>query len=326
MKKLLLLFLSAVLVFSLVACVETNTLSDSDTTDGNSDISQTENGSEAQSGENSSELSQSEQSETDDDAIINTAEGLWEKIEGCWYSDNGRFAYFTYNDGNPAFISGTWENPIPLGRGPAEVTSVTVFDGYYTLSLTYPAVSEDAADEQDLRPIQYTMGLDISGFENGVIRIEAPEDDWRDYTFGGYSYDDAYDAANDVQYATFAEMQEFWTLLTGYWNGDDGRFVCFDQKDSSTLIFMQGVWDSDTRGWGEFEKAMSGATDLPTEFVVYYPPVSDELNGDLPGEYVRISVDWMELETDGHIFVKTGENGDWVKYTFAGDTETEARG
>ena len=65
---------------------------------------------------------------------------------------------------------------------------------------------------------------------------------------------------------------------------------------------MQGTWDSGTRGWGEFEKEMSGAMDLPTEFIVYYPPVSNELHGDLPAEYVRVSVDWMEVETHKRIY------------------------
>lgn len=346
-KKLLCLLLVAVLTIFLAACGEMDIPFGSDDTDVNSGISQTDSNESqvsesgestdpsqseqditdpSQSEQNSTEPSQPKQSTPDGDTLINTAEGIWDKIEGCWYSADGRFAYFTYNDGKPAFLSGTWENPIPARRDPADVTSLTVFDGFYTLSLTYPAVSGDAADEQDLRPLLYTMGLDISNAEQGVIRIEAPEDKWRDYTFGGRSYDDAYDAANSVQYATFAEMQEFWTWLTGYWNGDNGKFVCFDQADSSSLLFMQGIWYSGTRGWGEFEKAMSGAMDLPTEFVVYYPPVSNELHGDLPGEYVRISIDWMEVETHNRIYVKIGDNGEWMTYSYAGATEEEARG
>ncbi len=59
---------------------------------------------------------------------------------------------------------------------------------------------------------------------------------------------------------------------------------------------MQGIWDSGTRGWGEFEKAMSGTMDLPTEFVVYCPPVSNELHGDLPSEMGERS---LNFDTNG---------------------------
>ena len=249
---------------------------------------------------------------------LSPEEILWEKIAGCWIGDDGRFAYFTYADGIPAFLGGFWENPQPYRRDTATVS------GLYTMNLTYPPVSGDAADSLDLKELRYTMMVDISGLDHGTITVEAPDDTLRTYTFGGYSYADAYDASHNVQYATFAQMQEFWSWLTGYWNSDDGSFVCFNQKDSNSLIFMEGIWDSGSRGWADFEKAMSGSKDLPTEFVVYYPPVSNELDGDLPAEYVRVFVDWMEMETHGHIYVRMGENGEWIKYTFAGYTEAEA--
>ena len=256
---------------------------------------------------------------------LSPEEILWEKIAGCWIGDDGRFAYFTYADGIPAFLGGFWENPQPYRRDPATVSGLYQHSsGMYTMNLTYPPVSGDAADSLDLKELRYTMMVDISGLDHGTITVEAPDDTLRTYTFGGYSYDDAYDASHNVQYATFAQMQEFWSWLTGYWNSDDGRFVCFDQKDSNSLIFMEGIWDSGSRGWADFEKAMSGSMDLPTEFVIYYPPVSNELDGDLPAEYVRVFVDWMEMETHGHIYVRMGGNGEWIKYTFAGYTEAEA--
>ncbi len=259
------------------------------------------------------------------EVALSPEEILWDKIGGCWIGDEGRFVYITYNDQGPAFWSGFWENPQPYRRDPAAVSALNnLGGGLYTMSLTYPPVSGDAADSQDLNPLRYTLALDISGLEAGILRVEAPEDQWRSYTFGGYSYDDAYDASHNVQYANFTQMQEFWQWLTGYWNSDDGRFVCFDQKDNDSLIFMEGIWDSGSRGWADFEKAMSGSMDLPTEFIVYYPPVSNELDGDLPAEYVRVFVDWMEMETHGHIYLRMGENGEWIKYTFAGYTEAEA--
>ena len=92
------------------------------------------------------------------------------------------------------------------------------------------------------------------------------------------------------------------------------------------MLFVQGIWDSGTRGWAEYERTMSGTMDLPTEFVVYYPPVFNELHGDLPAEYVRVSVDWMEVETHKRIYVKVGDNGEWITYSYAGETEEEARG
>lgn len=252
-------------------------------------------------------------------------EDLWFKLSGCWAGEEGRFVYFTYNDGEPAFLSGVWENPIPYRRDPAAVSALNdLGNGLYTMSLTYPPVSEDAADSQDLQPLRYTLMLDISELEQGSVTVEAPEDTLRSYSFGGYSYDDAYDASNNIQYAGFDQMQEFWLWLNGYWNGSDGKFVCFDSKDSNTLLFMQGIWDSGTRGWGELEKAMSGYMDIPMIFVVYYPPVSNELDGDLPGQYVEVYVDHMEVETHRNIYVKIGEDGAWEKYSFAGHTEAEA--
>lgn len=255
-----------------------------------------------------------------------TADALWDKLAGCYTCGSDRFVYFTYNDEGPAFLCGFWDNPVPYNRAPASVTNVEALGGdRYVLTLVYPPNEENAADEQDLRPLEYTIALQTDELHKGIVCMETPESsDFEYYTFSGYSYDDAYDATNQVIYASFAEMQEFWSWLRGYWNSEDGRFVCFDQKDSNSLIFMEGIWDSGTRGWADFEKAMSGYMDLPMEFVVYYPPISNELDGDLPGEYVRVIVDWMEVETHGHIFVKMNENGEWIKYTFAGYTEAEA--
>ncbi len=252
-------------------------------------------------------------------------EALWDKLSGCWVGDEERFVYFTYNDDGPAFLSGFWENPVPYNREPASVTSVTdLGGGRYVLNMTYPPNEENAADSQDLRPLDYTIGVEIQELHKGVIHVEAPEDGWRYYSFGGYSYDDAYDGNHDVQYATFAEMQQFWQWLGGYWNSDDGRFICFDQADSNSLVFMEGIWNSGSRGWGEFEKAMSGYMDLPMKFVIYYPPVENELDGELPSAYLMVYLDFTEMETNGSISVKLDENGVWRKYHYAGASYEEA--
>ena len=257
-------------------------------------------------------------------AVRETPESLWDKLGGCWVAvDSDRFAYFTYTDDGPAFWSGEWENPIPYRREAASVTGLTAFEGgIFTLSVTYPPIEEDAADEQDLRPLLYTMALDISRLEEGVIRVEAPEDQWRDYTWGGVSYDDAYDASySATPYATFAEMQELWTELGGYWVDNDGRFIYFDQMDSNTLLFGSGVRNA---GWGQgmgtFEKAMTSIGDIPLEFIIYYAPIENELDGSLPAWYQRVYLDITDLYAENTLHVKLGEGGEWIAYTYAGDT------
>ena len=262
---------------------------------------------------------------TDTREVSGKAQELWDQLSGCWGGDEDRFVYFTYADGYPALLCGTWENPQPYGRDPALVDSVAdLGGGRYVLNVTYPPVSGDAADSLDLTPLEYSLGLDLSELHKDIIFMEAPDDEWRYYSFGGYSYDDGYDAFNQVVYASFAQMQEFWRELTGYWNGEDGRFLCFDQMDSNTLVFMEGIWDSGTRGWGTFEKAMSGYMDLPMKFIIYYPPVSNELDGDLPAEDLVVYLDYMEMETHNRISVKLGENGPWRWYYYAGSSEQEA--
>ena len=257
-------------------------------------------------------------------AVRETPESLWDKLGGCWVAvDGDRFAYFTYTDDGPAFWGGPWENPIPYGRKAAVVTGLTAFEGgIFTLSVTYPPNEENAADEQDLRPLRYTMALDISQLENGVIRVEAPEDQWRDYTWGGVSYDDAYDAAySATPYATHAEMQELWTELSGYWVDNDGRFILFDQMDSNTLLFMDGVREAGGgRGYGTFEKAMTSFGEIPMEFIVYYPPVENELDGAFPALDLRVCLDITDLYTKHTLHVKLGEGGEWIAYTYAGYT------
>jgi len=253
-----------------------------------------------------------------------TPESLWDKLGGCWVAvDGDRFAYFTYTDDGPAFWSGEWENPIPYRREAASVTGLTAFEGgIFTLSVTYPPIEEDAADEQELRPLLYTMALDISELENGVIRVEAPEDQWRDYTWGGVSYDDAYDASySATPYAAFAEMQGLWTELGGYWVDNDGRFIYFDQMDSNTLLFMDGVREAGGgRGYGTFEKAMTPLGNIPLEFIIYYPPVENELDGAFPALDLRVAVDITDLYAENTLHVKLGEGGEWVAYTYAGDS------
>ncbi len=253
---------------------------------------------------------------------------VWELIFGCWGDEetDERFVYFTYSGEDEVFLSGEWGNPIPFGRDAAFVSSAVYLEGdIYIISIEYPPNEENAADSLDLRPLTYTVTLDISELENGRITVEAPDDIQRTYVYKGESYSDVLEERENVQYATFDEVQELWTKLTGYWNGDDGRFICFDQMDSNTLIFMEGIWDSETRGWGEFEKAMSANGAQPMKLVIYYPPVSNELVGELPFEYVAVYVGYTELEANNRISVKIDENGVWMTYSYAGETEEEAR-
>ena len=50
---------------------------------------------------------------------------LWSKLYGCWSTTDEKFAYFTYADGKPAFIGGTWENWIPYSWSAGIVTALT---------------------------------------------------------------------------------------------------------------------------------------------------------------------------------------------------------
>ena len=345
MRKVLSFLLCAVLLISLAACEDMTiniSFSTPETTEGTVaetvPTTETTEPAASQSGTDGTEPPVKDTNTTPTEHLVPSTDPseppvtqspvqmLWDRLAGCYTCGSDRFVYFTYKDEGPAFLSGFWDNPVPYNRAPASVTHVEDLGGErYVLTLVYTPNEENAADEQDLRPLEYTVALQTDELSKGIVYMETPENSgFEYYTFAGYSYDDAYDASHNVQYATFAQMQEFWSWLTGYWNSDDGRFVCFDQKDSNSLIFMEGIWDSGSRGWADFEKAMSGYMDLPMEFVVYYPPISNELDGDLPGEYVRVIVDWMEVETHGHIFVKMDENGEWIKYTFAGYTEAEA--
>ena len=176
-----------------------------------------------------------------------SAEELWQKLAGCWTAADERFAYFTCGDDGPTFWSGQWETPIPYRREAAKVSAslTDLGDGLYTVEITYPPASE-AADAQELRPISYTLTLDLSGLErDGKISIQAPEDQLRQYAWGGASYDDAYDSVHDIQYASFAEMQNLWGKLDGYWGSEDGRFVVFGQTDDTTLSFQEGMLDAE---------------------------------------------------------------------------------
>lgn len=360
MKRLLALLLALVLVLSLAACVggnedtpsagenkkpdtsqqEQNNLN-SDTAEENSESSEGEMQFSEDGGSESSETPESipekdntfsgelepappQNTEGPSSTVWNTPEDLWAHLGGCWVDESGdRFVYFSYTDDGPAFWSGNWENPIPLRREAAAVTGLTAFEGgIYTLSITYPPIDEDAADEQDLRPLLYTISLDISDLDKRVIRAEAPEDQWREYAWGGVSYDDAYDASNSsTPYATFAEMQALWTELSGYWTNDEGMFIFFDQKDTDTLLFGNGIRDA---GWGQglgtFEKAMTPIGEIPLEFFVYYAPIENELDGVLPARHQRVYLDIMDLYTKNTIYARLGENGEWISYIYVDDT------
>ena len=338
MNKFLCVILTLGLLFTLAACdditihVDFGKSTEAPTGDTTQTTAPTEqpltqgtSATEAPTEEQTTAKQPTEETPTENQQVSSKAEELWDQLAGCWAGDEDHFAYFTYADGYPALLCGTWENPQPHGRDPALVDDVAdLGGGRYVLNITYPPVSGDAADSLDLTPLKYSLGLDLSELHKDTIFLEAPDDEWRYYSFGGYSYDDAYDAYNQVDYASFAEMQEFWRELTGYWNSDDGRFLCFDQMDSNTLVFMEGVWDSGTRGWGNFEKAMSGYMDLPMKFIIYYPPVSNDLDGDLPAEDLVVYLDYMEMETHDRISVKLGENGPWRWYYYAGSSEQEA--
>lgn len=237
---------------------------------------------------------------------------LWEEISGCWVCED-RFVYITWTDDGPAFLSGIWDAPIPYNRDAAQVDSaINLSNGLYTLSLSYPPVTGDAADSQDLQSMLYTLALDVSTLDDGILRVEAPEDRWRDYTYAAVSYSDAWDALFIREYASFAQMQSFWTELTGRWVSQDGHFVEFDQADNQTLLFMTGRLDAGAgRGWGIYEKTLNAMGDIPMTIIISYPPFESELEGSLPADTLTFELDMMEIHTHNRLPIRF-EGEDWI--------------
>ena len=59
------------------------------------------------------------------------------------------------------------------------------------------------------------------------------------------------------------------------------------------------------------------------EFVVYYAPIENELDGSMPARYQSVFLDIMDLYTKDTLYVQLGEDGEWVAYTYAGYTLDE---
>ena len=255
-------------------------------------------------------------------------QALWETLRGCWTAADERFAYFTYEDGEPAFFGGIWESEALFRRGNGLVTGLVAHsDREYTVTVTYPPVEDgNAADEQETREMVWSFELDVGreGIDES-IRLNDADGMTRQYAWGGHSYDDAYDSVHDIQYASFDEVRNEWSELTGYWNSEDGRFIAFDQMDSNTLLFQEGVWEAGGgRGWGTFEKAMTAMGEIPMEYIIYYPTVENEMDGVLPELSQPIYVDITDLYTKRMLHVQIGEDGQWRAYVNAGETAEEA--
>lgn len=256
---------------------------------------------------------------------------LWETLRGCWTATDERFAYFTYEDGEPAFFGGIWESEALFRRGNGLVTGLVAHsDREYTVIVTYPPVEDgNAADEQETREMVWSFELDVGreGIDE-TLRLNDADGVTRQYAWGGVSYDDAYDSVHDIQYASFEEMQPLWSELTGYWNSEDGnRFVIFDQEDSNTLLFQEGVWDSGGgRGWGTYEKSMTAMGEIPMEFIIYYPTTGDEnhIDGLLPELSQPVWLDITDLYTKERIYLKIGNYDEWTAYIYSEKTAEEA--
>ncbi len=116
---------------------------------------------------------------------------LWNLLEGCWDSGD-YFAEFSWRDGIPVLLSGRWGEPIPYNREAGEVYSLTNFNDIgYTFGITYPPNEENAADEQDLRPIPATvmLGLDDFALESTIV-LELPSEYYGVFAYCGNSYED----------------------------------------------------------------------------------------------------------------------------------------
>lgn len=328
MKKALAILLACTLFFLLAACGERSpALMSNDTPPA------TQNGSQTAQSSGDVPPPEPERSESVPPAASGkpaSAEELWQKLDGCWTAADERFAYFTCDDYGPAFWSGQWENPIPYRREAAKASAdlTDLGDGLYTVEITYPPATE-AADAQELRPLSYTLTLDLSGLErDGKISLKAPEDQMRQYAWGGASYDDACDSVHDVQYASFAEMQNLWGELDGYWDSEDGRFVVFGQTDDATLSFQEGMLDAgEGRGAGTFEKAMTAMGESPIQLIVHYPAIGEEnqMDGPLPELFLPVYLDTTALSSQGTLGIKIGDEGVWSDYLYAGERMEDLR-
>lgn len=325
MKRIFPLVLACALMFSLAACGgEIAGPANSDT-----DISQTpESGDPVRSDTQAPESAQPDlpgplRSQKAD------IKALWENLYGCWTAADERFAYFTYQDGMPAFWGGVWESEAVFRRGSGLVTKLIPHsDREYTVTVTYPPVEDgNAADAQETREMVWSFELDVGreGIDE-TIRLNDFDGVTRQYAWGGVSYDDAYDSVHDFQYASFEEVRNEWIEMAGYWNGEDGRFVAF-ALDGDALLFQEGVWESGGgRGWGTFEKAMVATGHIPMEYIIYYPPIGEENWNDcpLPELSQPIYVDIIDLYTKRMLHIQIGEDGQWMAYVYAGETAEEA--
>ncbi len=116
---------------------------------------------------------------------------LWNLLEGCWDSGD-YFAEFSWRDGIPVLLSGRWGDPVPYNREAGEVYGLTNFNDIgYTFGITYPPNEENAADEQDLQPILYTivLGLDDYAMEQTIV-LELPVSYYGTFAYCGGSYEE----------------------------------------------------------------------------------------------------------------------------------------
>ena len=243
------------------------------------------------------------------ETALTPEEALWAQLAGCWVGGDDRFAYFTYVNGAPGFLGGFWGNPQPYGRDPATVSGLYQHSsGMYTMNLTYPPVSGDAADSQDLRELSYTLMVDISTLDQGTITVEAPDDTLRTYTYGGDSYEEAYAAVYGGE-ATFDGLYDVWHRLVGYWITNSEVYAVLDMADSHTAVFHYGWWETEFDSGEQIVRELTASGE-------------EEMTATLADGGIVV-IDYSGLERDGKIRIKIGDQ-EWMQCANGGGSAQEA--
>ncbi len=248
---------------------------------------------------------------TEAPAVELTIPALWDMLGGCWIGPDEHFAYFTYADGVPAYLTGLWDAPEPVNRGSGIVNLLLDRgDDQYSVDMTYPPI-EGATDRFGANTYDAVVHIDLSRLEQDhVLLILGSNEQWLPYVWGGASYDDAYDAAHDTNpWMTFDHAQDIWLKMMGSWGCAEGEVITFEQMDSSTLLFEHHPVGTQAGRYGTLDRILEGTTETTLCCQIYYPA-----EGDQPEVYEYVLIDIYDLATIGIPAVQIGEEGELCLY------------
>ena len=153
------------------------------------------------------------------------------------------------------------------------------------------------------------------------LRVKLGNGEWKQYTYAGATFDEAYQTFCDNMYDSssentseldFFELYERFGRLVGYWNASENDFAILDMGDSHTACFAYGMYETGfCTDYGRINNLTASGEDAFTALVTW---TNEEQN---------LIIDYSGLERDGKIRIKLG-NGEWKQYTYAGATFDEA--